>query len=246
MNLQLPAMPAVQAAMLRFDNMSIRERALIGLALLVSMLVLWDSLLMRPLNDRRAALLAALDGADLPEQAEASYVSMDDATGVEDAEPPADPDPIGTALLQRESLRAQLATVEQHLQRASADLIAPERMSEVLHDVLRQQHDLTLVSLHNKPVSTLAPAPVPMEPPSQDLQQPSGSGPYLHPVELVVDGRYLDILDYLRALEALPWRLNWQALQLDASRYPLSRARIELSTLSLDPAWIGTPAATTR
>jgi MSHA biogenesis protein MshJ len=59
-------------------------------------------------------------------------------------------------------------------------------------------------------------------------------------MELVIEGRYLDILDYLRALEALPWRFNWQSLQLDSSRYPLSRARIELSTLSLDPTWMGT------
>ena len=237
MKLQLTLPAALQSAMVRFDAMSLRERALIAMALLASLLVIWDTVLMQPLNTRRSALVAILENTG-PIAAQETATANDAGT----AEAPVDPDPIGTALLQRESLRTQLAGIDQQLQQVSAELIAPERMSEVLYDVLRKQNGVTLISLHNKPVSSLAPAkaPAPNEttPPSNSDQQPS-AGPYLHPVELVVEGRYLDILGYVHALEALPWHFQWQLLELDG-RQPLNRARIELGTLSLDPAWLGT------
>jgi len=97
----------------------------------------------------------------------------------------------------------------------------------VLQDVLRQRHDVRLMSLRTEAATTLLPGPA------------DQGGPYLHPVELVLRGRYLDILDYLQALEALHWRLYWKTLELDNSAYPIDRVRIEIGTISLDRAWLG-------
>jgi MSHA biogenesis protein MshJ len=68
---------------------------------------------------------------------------------------------------------------------------------------------------------------------------PADTGPYLHPVELVVEGNYLDIVTYLHALEALPWHFYWRVLELETRTYPRNRVRIELSTVSLEKEWIG-------
>jgi len=68
---------------------------------------------------------------------------------------------------------------------------------------------------------------------------PTDTGPYLHPVELVVEGNYLDIVSYLHALEALPWHFYWRVLELETRTYPRNRVRIELSTVSLEKEWIG-------
>lgn len=249
MKLQLTLPAALQSAMTRFDAMSLRERVLIGTALLASLLVVWDTALMQPLNVRRAALMTILDTDPNAIQTDSlqAAVGTADSPVTTDGGTATDPDPVGTALLERESLRIHIADINKQLQQVSAELIAPERMSEVLYDVLHQQHGVTLISLHNKPVSSLV--PVQPHPNSDPRAEPStvaagtqqlGPGPYLHPVELVIEGRYLDILDYLRALEALPWHFDWQSLELDSSHYPLNRARIQISTLSLDPAWIGT------
>jgi MSHA biogenesis protein MshJ len=90
------------------------------------------------------------------------------------------------------------------------------------------------VSLQNKPVSAL------VEPAATaDGSQAEITGPYVHRVELVVDGRYLDIVKYLHALEALPWHFYWRSLDLKTTEYPMNRVHIELSTLSLDKDWIG-------
>ena len=66
-----------------------------------------------------------------------------------------------------------------------------------------------------------------------------GLPPYVHAIEIVIDGQYADILDYLQALEALPWKFRWNSLDLSTTGYPRNRVRIELSTLSLDSTWLG-------
>jgi len=143
----------------------------------------------------------------------------------------ADADP--TLIAQREETRleAQLAAINTQLAAKSAGLIPPERMVQVIHDVLSRQHGVALISLHNSPVTMLVPA-------SANQGTPSG-GPYVHPVEIVVEGTYLDVLAYLRALESLEWRFYWRLLELESTAYPRNHVRIELSTLSLDQDWIG-------
>jgi MSHA biogenesis protein MshJ len=64
------------------------------------------------------------------------------------------------------------------------------------------------------------------------------AGPFLHPVELVVDGDYASLVTYLRALESLPWRIHWQQLELKTGDYPVNRVRIVIGALSLSPDWI--------
>ena len=122
-------------------------------------------------------------------------------------------------------------------------------MVQVIHDVLSHQRGVTLISLQNKPVTSLIKPPrLPTTPPTRPMRELAdgaaepttvASGPYVHPVELIVEGQYLDVLQYLRALEALPWRFNWKVLELKTTTYPLNRVRIEMSTLSMDKDWIG-------
>ena len=247
MKLALSLPPGLQTQLTRFDALSLRERIMIAIGVLGGVLMLWQVLLMQPLQTRQANLLALLESSDESSDHSSDESSSDEsalvATDDVESETPAEPEPeaIDVVLLQRESLRTQLATLNQQLQATSAQLIAPERTSEVLHEVLQQQRNLTLISLHSLPVRSLVPV-LPTDAnaaPTTPLNN-LGPGPYLHPVELVIDGRYLDILTYLRALEALPWRFHWQKLELDASRYPVNRVRIELGTLSLDAAWMGT------
>ena len=55
----------------------------------------------------------------------------------------------------------------------------------------------------------------------------------------MIKGSYLDVLQYLQALETLPWHFYWKVLELNSGTYPLNRVRIELSTLSMDKEWLG-------
>jgi MSHA biogenesis protein MshJ len=211
---------AVAQAAARFDRLSVRERILVASATLVALVIGWTIVVFDPTSAQERALAAELAG--LQESISAASQAMQSA---------AENDATAAAMREQEKLEKQLADINAQLASESAGLIPPERTVQVIHDVLSRQHGVTLVTLHNQPVTTLVPP--------QAGAAPSGAGPYVHSVELVVEGRYLDVLAYLRALERLEWRFYWKLLELETTEYPMNRIRIELSTLSLDQSWIG-------
>ena len=227
--------PYMEKAAARFDRMTLRERSLVTGAILVAVLMIWILSFMDPITARRNALTN--------EKAELQ-AAID--SGISSDELPDDPSNVARA--RERKLKAQLDDVNAKLAATSAGLIPPERMVQVIRDVLDRQHSIALVSLHNKPMSALIePAPASGTKDSANaaatqtaVAEPVDStGPYMHPVELVLEGRYLDVLDYLKALEALPWRFYWKVLELRTTEYPTNRVRIELGTLSMDKEWLG-------
>jgi MSHA biogenesis protein MshJ len=198
----------------RFEALSLRERAMVVLAMIGGLVALWDTFLMSPLRTTRIALEAELASASafgMPRGGDTS-------------------DPRQMAITRAGELQTQLQSVDTQLANTASGFVASGRMIEVLHDMLDRQGRLALVSIRNLPVSGLiAPAE------AKALAQP----PYVHTIEIVIDGEYSDILDYLSALEALPWKFRWTSLDLSTAGYPRNRVRIELSTLSLDSTWLG-------
>ena len=214
MNIPVP----VARLLARFDALSMRERALIAGAALIGVVLLWFALFLDPANLRERAL-----SAELTTLQQSIYLTTQSIQETNDA------DPTLTAQRDATKLEQQLAAINTQLAAKSAGLIPPERMVQVIHDVLSRQHGVTLVSLHNSPVTTLVPP----------AAGTTSAGPYGHPVEIVVEGSYLDVLAYLHALENLEWRFYWRLLELESTTYPRNRVHIELSTLSLDKDWIG-------
>jgi MSHA biogenesis protein MshJ len=61
---------------------------------------------------------------------------------------------------------------------------------------------------------------------------------YRHGVQLVLQGSYLDMVNYMEALEHMPSQLFWGKATLEAEDYPKARLTLTLYTLSLDTKWI--------
>jgi MSHA biogenesis protein MshJ len=207
----------------RFEALSLRERALVVFAVLGLLVAAWDTLLMDPLRRTRSALTAELA------QAGTSGVSAQSA----DAS-----DPRQVSITRVGELQTQLRDVDAQLANTASGFVASSRMIEVLHDMLDRQGRLALVSIRNLPVTSLIP------PADGDAGPAAGTPvqaqpPYVHAIEIVIDGEYADILDYLTALEALPWKFRWSSLDLSTEGYPRNRVRIQLSTLSLESTWLG-------
>jgi MSHA biogenesis protein MshJ len=207
---------AIEIGEARFNRLKMRERVLIVTAALAALLAFWDTLLMQPLEVKRKTLTAEVDTL------QSSIAAISQAMEAGRAS-----DPTTLALRQVKVTEQALAAVNSKLESTSAGLLPPQRMAEVIQDVLSQRRNVRLISLRSEPVVNLS------------QQSADGAGPYLHPVELSVEGRYLDLLEYLRALEALHWHLYWKTLELDSAHYPLDRVRIEFGTLSLDQTWLG-------
>lgn len=217
-----------------FDGLQLRERALIAAATLAVILAVCNSLVLQRLEARKQALSQQLADIVAQVQGAAGAVSAVTAPDQEAAH----------ASAQMRALSASLAQANARLESQSAGLIPPQRMTEVIHDVLSRQHGVELISLQSLPPYALLQGPA-----DAGAGGPAGAGPaaptsardqgpYVHTVVLVVQGRYLDVLAYLQALENLRWHFYWQGLELDASHYPVSRVTVTLGTLSMSRDWI--------
>ena len=228
-------MSAAPALLARFDKLSLRERVFVAAAVLAGIVALWDTVLMQPLQNDKARITQEMTG------------SADTIGNVED---PDAADPRRAALTRATELQAQTQDIDTQLKSTAAGFIPAQRMVEVIHDVLSKQKGLRLVSLRNLPVTSLVPPAAPSADaasaaaanaggPASAASAVAETGPYIHPIELIIEGNYADVLTYLEALEALPWRFRWKTLDLSTRQYPVNRVRIELSTLSMDKTWLG-------
>lgn len=218
----------------RFDRLSLRERVLTTAAVLAVLIALFDSLVMHRLETHRKQLAQQL--AEIG-------AAVDDTGDGSDA---------GVTLERTATLAASLSQATARLHSQSAGLIPPQRMTQVIHDVLSRQQGVTLVSLRSLPPYALIDGPPKdgAEAQSASVDATAGQtlpaaafsaasdGPYVHSVELVVQGRYLDVLTYLQALEGLSWHFYWQSLALDATQSPTTRVTLRLGTLSMSRDWI--------
>jgi MSHA biogenesis protein MshJ len=207
----------------RLDGFSFRERALVFGAGVALLYVAWQSLLMDPLTVR--AKVAEQHLADARRQ-----MTMSEQIGAAAAH-----DPAVEAALRNGALAARLAALDSDLNSVAHGYVAPERMTELLRSLLAKQQGLTLVSLANMPVESLSPPSA--SKPAATIA-PDDRGPFLHPVEMVVEGDYGSVVAYLRALEAMPWRIHWQRVELTAGDYPVNRVRIVIGALSLSRYWM--------
>ena len=206
----------------RLDALSLRERGLIfgGGATLIY--VAAQTLFMGPIATR------AQHAEQRLAVAHQNMVAMDAAAAG------AANDPGVAAAARNGALKGRLALLDSELRTAAQGYVTPERVAELLREILTRQQGLQLVSLSNLPVESLShpPAAAAGDLPADDR------GPFLHPVEMMVEGDYASVVAYLRALESMPWRIHWQQLELTAGDYPVNRVRIVIGALSLSRNWM--------
>jgi MSHA biogenesis protein MshJ len=201
---------AVEAMAKRFDRLSLRERVLTCAATILVLIAVFHVLVLQRLELRRKQLTQQLTGI---------IAAVNDTAGTGEA---------GATLQRTITLAARLNRLTARLDSQSAGLIPPQRMTQVIHDVLSRQQGVTLISLRSVAPHALA-----------DTSGAGASdGPYVHSVVLVMQGQYLDVLGYLQALEGLPWHFYWQSLDLDATHYPVTRVTVRLGTVSMSHDWI--------
>jgi MSHA biogenesis protein MshJ len=213
----------------RIDALSQRERVLVFGAALAVLASLGQLAVLGPLQQRQDRLKHQItqQRTDLMETQAAIARRIADAQ--------VDPD-----LVLRERLAAVQADSErmdQGLRAMQSGLVPPERIAPLLESILRANGRLKLVSMQTLPVSSLSD----MGKQGIDAAKPAAKTADLlfrHGVELTVRGSYLDMVDYMGALEALPAQLFWGKAQLQVEQYPTVRLTLTLYTLSLDPKWM--------
>lgn len=127
-------------------------------------------------------------------------------------------------------LKQQLLTLDERLQSSGSRMVEPSEISRMLEQLMNKNGKLQLVTLRN--VSAI---PVLAQNKKNKTVQKQV---FRHGVEITLRGSYLDLLQYLAAVEQAPVQIYWSDVSLKVDKHPDSELVLTLYTLSLDKVWL--------
>lgn len=148
-------------------------------------------------------------------------------------------DPDAASRQRLAAARLETRTLSDSLAAMQKGLVAPEQMTPLLQSILHANGRLQLVSLTTLPVTAVGGDADPAKHAKPDAAAPTLAGLlYRHGVQVTVRGSYLDMIDYMAALQNLPTQLLWGPAQFAVEDYPRAHMTLTLYTLSLDSKWL--------
>jgi MSHA biogenesis protein MshJ len=232
----------------KFEALNARERWMVACALFVVIYAFINSLLISPVLVRQKTIQNELNADQTKVQELTLQINAYAHQNI------VDPD---TQNKQRiADLQSHLQVLESQLSGLQTTLISPNKMPELLRSLLKKNGKLKLIELKTIPTkglldnaskeanATTSISDAPIAPSTQNNQANKQESPvFRHGVEITVEGRYLDLLEYVSELEQMPWHVLWSnaALNTDQpamSTWPANRLKLTVYTLSLDKAWL--------
>ncbi len=201
---------------LRFNALSAREKLMSTGTTVLIVWAAWDNLLYQPLNTQVESLKSEIAG--LESNLSSQRLVADQLEHMDRTNP-------GQERLKQ--LQTSVDRLKQRLDAGEKKFVPAQLMAAALRDMLQQHGNLKLVKLETLPAAPFG----------NDEKQTAWV--YRHTLELTVQGDFFSTLDYLQALEALPWRLHWDSIDYRVAEYPLAETRIQVYTLSFEKDWLG-------
>ena len=211
-----------------FNELSIRERVIIVVAVLLSLLFIWWSLYAEPLILKSHEL--AQENARLATDIQVATVTNEAivkrlADGVHKEK-----------LAQIERGRKELQLVTQQLEDMAYELVEPDEMFDLMGQLVFADSGLKLSGLSRKDVQPVFAVVEGEDAAAQKKEQPSI---YRHTMAVRLRGTYAEILRYVQTVEKTDWKLIWDSIRLKTDEYPQIELDIEMSTLSKSRQWVG-------
>lgn len=201
-----------------FDALSLRERLLLFAAVVGMAYLIADALFLSTVSEEQKRFSSQI------RESKSRTKAIDMQIMALKARQNVDPDEENRRKL--EALRQKLAGMDASLQGMQKNLVAPDKMGKLLEDLLAHNSNLRLVAMKTLPVANFLDG------------TDKSSLLYKHGVQITVEGRYGDLLNYLISVEHLPLRVFWGGITLRAGDYPKTTLTLTLYTLSLNKAWL--------
>ena len=208
------------------ESVSARERALILVAAMGAIFVLWDGLMLRPTQStnevqgtRRITLDKQLAALELKAQTAKLRLGMD---------------PHARRREQLTSLEDELERIDERLKTQTEGIVPPDEMAELIERLLLKQGGVKLIRLEALPVESLTETSS-----AESTRDGSHGSIFKHGMRLEIEGSYRATLEFLERVEKLPWSFFWDQLHYDVTAYPVARVTLVVHTFSTREGWIG-------
>jgi MSHA biogenesis protein MshJ len=229
----------------RFDALQQRERIMVAGLFLVLLIVAWQILLF----DQSAVTVVKLNNQIKAQQQQNTSMKVEIAAYKERT---INNPNIKLKNKQKQYLN-QIQVLDNKLNIKMKGLISPKKMTAMLKDIFKSNTALTLLSLDKLKTQSMfnfldQGETENTEPDLKNIsvtddvdnnKSIASAVVYRHPVKIVFTGSFLNAMNYLEAIEKMPWDLYWDAVQLDVEKYPRSKIVITVFTLSLKKGWVG-------
>lgn len=234
-----------QRLVTRVDALSLRERFIIFVMLVLILITAMNAFLLNPLYAKQKML------SEEVKQDRAKSAAIQQELQQKVRASATDPDEANRTHLAQ--LKAQLEQMQNALVDMQKGLVPPEKMSALLEDILKRNGQLRLLSLKTLPVTLLnepkasaakagivntGTNPAATQAGNSKQSENASSAIYKHGVEITVQGRYLDMMNYMTQLESMPWQVFWGKAKMNVDEYPKATLTLTLYTLSLDKKWL--------
>ncbi len=201
----------------RFDLLTTREKIIVVATLITVIWSLWDNFFYQDVV--RQQTLLTQKQSNLEKQINAQKKT------IEQLENNTYVDPNLANQNKLATLQQQLTQLQDQMTVGDKKFVPPQLMPRVLEDMLSHSNALTLVNLNTLPIATLLPV---------NEQHPI----YKHGLTITFSGTYLNTLDFLNALENLPWAFIWDNLEFNVKNHPNAEVSIRVYTLSFEEKWL--------
>ncbi|WP_455203599.1 hypothetical protein [Kaarinaea lacus] len=243
----------------RFEALSLRERALASLTVLVVLYLGWDTALMSGLDKQQKKVHGQIKKwdqqiKDIDQRIQVVTVQLNATKQAE-------------ALQRIENLKLQIESVNQRQQALSISFIRPKQMLELLKGLLADEKGLKLTRLQSisaqplferqrdgnrqaksekqqriqdrvKTKSATNSSETAAENKDDAASVANLPQIFKHGLEIEFQGDYLSTLSYLKKLETLPWKFYWDEVAYEVLEHPTAQITLKIHTLSLDKGWI--------
>ena len=207
----------------RFDAMSLRERVLILLTLVVALAFPTFTYLIEPAQQENAMLARSVQTL----KAEAAEARVDLAL----AKALKVQDPNLVLQQQIDSFQQQHAANAQQLKTHSASLVEPRQMVELLQQILQGHQGVKLVGARKA-------TPVNIDVAGSGGDPAAAQGLFRHNLELELEGSFFQVQGFLKAVEESNKSLFWDSIDYQVGDYPQARVILQVYTLSSTQAWL--------
>ncbi|HWV16064.1 MAG TPA: MSHA biogenesis protein MshJ [Cellvibrio sp.] len=219
----------------KIDARAMRERAMIFLSAVAVLVILWSTFIQSPLDKKKQEMTAQFDALIAQRTTMQTKISTLSEVMLNDPERLKEE--------QIKQLQSDIHEIDEKLQRTSQGLVKASELPQVLQDVLLKTAKLTLLDVATLPVHQLQVVTIDGEfkqnVDSKKAKDIENLGVYEHVVQMRLSGSYFEVVQFLTALEALPWRFYWQRLDYKVSKYPNAEVILRVYTLSSEEGLLG-------
>ncbi|RTE86393.1 MULTISPECIES: type II secretion system protein GspM [Gammaproteobacteria] len=201
-----------------FDSRSIREQWILGVLLIGIIGWIGFLVMIEPALEKRAQVKTELDNV------RTTTTALE--AGIPELTARANVDLNRSAEQRIEQLQRQNARLTQSLE-AQAEFVQPSELLTWIQSLLISTESLELTYFDAKPA-----APLTTTQDSEQATEQAAMEVYRHPVEVVLEGDFEGIHNYLTNLNELPLSFYWKSLDYQVIQYPQARVTLNLYTLS--------------